>query len=146
MDCAFGYHLMIYMARFGTIAHADSHLVRPVADAANDEQEIIDDGTTNEHGGQQRENPRHAARTLVLFMVIAQRSYEETEVHTSLLQLFLRQVFALHLLYLRLQVVRADALSQTDVAHIAVVAHPVVATVVYNLRNGRHRHHHLHAM
>ena len=146
VDGALAHHLIIYMACRRTIAHVNGHLARPAADATDDEQQIVEHGTADEHDSQQGENPRHAACALVVLMVVAQRTDREPEVNTGFPQLFLRQVFALHLLYLGLQVVGSGALSQSDVGLIAVIAHPVVAPVIHQFCNRGHRHHHLQTM
>ena len=79
-------------------------------------------------------------------MIILQGLQRESQFQTSLFQFLERQVLLLHLLDLRLQVVGTDALRQSHITLISVVAHPVVAPVKRDLRDGRHRHHHFDAV
>ena len=123
-----------------------SHLARPTADTANHQQQVVHHGTANEHSSQDGDNPRHAARGIIIRMMLAQRTNGEAKIHASLLQFLLRQVFLLHLLNLGFQVVGAYTLSQAHIAKIAIITHPVLATVPHNICNAGHRHHHLHAV
>ena len=79
-------------------------------------------------------------------MIVDERLQGEAQIHTCLLQPLQGQVLLPHLLHLRFQVVGRDALRQTDITLIAIIAHPVVAAIPHNLGNRRHCHHHLHPM
>ena len=76
-------------------------------------------------------------------MIVGQRAQRVVEIHTSLLQFVGRQVIMAHLIYLRFQVVGGNALSQSHIAKVAVVTHPIVATIPGYLGQCRHRYQHL---